>query len=175
MHFLRWGQIKTSASTKSSLLHAPKLVPSTSLTHKSHWLLWHAMWYVIMCVLFDWFPTAWCVWIAPMIHTWIYAHIPLWDTRVAYLWDIINSEVLDSPIPCLLVNTLIIWVWINSRAMSEFRYLVGENEQTPWRPFTSQTVSFWPLRTTEELLSSALLPCQAQNVMLGSFLPSWGP
>lgn len=30
------------------------------------------------------------------------------------------------PNTCLLVNTLIFWVWINSRTMSEFRYLVGK-------------------------------------------------
>ena len=48
-----------------------------------------------------------------------------------------------------------------------------ETDESPL-PFTSQTVSFWPLRTTEELLSSALLPCQVQNVVLDSFPPSWG-
>lgn len=30
------------------------------------------------------------------------------------------------PNTCLLVNTLIIWVWINSCTMSEFRYPVGK-------------------------------------------------
>lgn len=144
-----------------------------SPTHKSQWLLWHTMWYVIMCVLVDWFPTAWCV---NCIHD---SYVDLcMHSLVGHLGGLpmgcYKQCSAGQPNTCLLVNTLIIWVWINSRTMSELRYLVRKMSKRLGDPSHLRPCPSGPLGPLRSF--SALHCCHAKYRTRCRFpSPSRGP